>query len=350
LRWSSINASTMYLNNIGYVTPNQSSSAIVAPVNSTDYSGIAVGSAGTSTCAYVETVTPPPAPTALLSLSQTTTGAGQLATLSWSSTNATSCNGTNFSTSNATSGATLIAPVSTTNYYVSCTGAGGTAAASTTLTVGLFSASPTTITQGQGGSLSWSFPNATSCAGTNFSSGNATSGALGISPLLTTIYSISCPISGGGTASASQQVNVTCTPAYTCTGASNDTITYTDASCNESAVTTCASPYFCSSGSAVCVSPSPVFNGSGNLTGHLQIKPTLLGKGASTKAYWSVSNVQSCTVTSTNGDSWSGLSGAGFSSRAIYAQTIFTLSCLRMDNGTLTEQQTVNLLPVYQEK
>jgi Concanavalin A-like lectin/glucanases superfamily/Phosphoesterase family/Pectate lyase superfamily protein len=77
-----------------------------------------------------------PAPTASLSANPTSITSGQSSTLTWSSTNATSCTGTGFSTGNAVSGSVSVSPTATTHYSVSCTGSGGTASASATVTVG----------------------------------------------------------------------------------------------------------------------------------------------------------------------------------------------------------------------
>jgi parallel beta-helix repeat protein len=80
------------------------------------------------------------------------------------------------------------------------TSGGGT---SPTATV---SANPTSITSGQSSTLTWSSTNASSCIGTNFSTGGATSNAIGVvvSPAVTTTYTITC-----GTATQSVTVTVT---------------------------------------------------------------------------------------------------------------------------------------------
>ena len=71
---------------------------------------------------------------------------------------------------------------------------------------------------------------------------------------------------------------------------------------------TCTLPAYCSAGSAACLypPPSPVPDNPNNLTGHLQTRPTIVPKGKTTRVFWNISNVSSCTVTGTNGDSWSG--------------------------------------------
>jgi hypothetical protein len=76
-----------------------------------------------------------PAPTATLSANPTSIPSGQSSTLTWGSTNATSCTGTNFSTGNAVSGSVTVTPLTTTTYSLGCTGAVGSASASATVTV-----------------------------------------------------------------------------------------------------------------------------------------------------------------------------------------------------------------------
>jgi hypothetical protein len=94
-------------------------------------------------------------------------------------------------------------------------------------------------------------------------------------------------------------------------------------------------------------------NPSGPYTGQLQLIPSLVSPGESTQVHWNVSNAQSCTVTGTNGDSWTGLSSpaGGETSKPITTQTIYTLSCQAYGtNPSLKESETVNVTPVYLEK
>jgi len=75
-------------------------------------------------------------PACSLSVNPASVVQGQSSSLSWTSQNATSCTGGNFSTGGATAGAVSVAPSLTTAYTASCTGPGGTAQCSgTTLTV-----------------------------------------------------------------------------------------------------------------------------------------------------------------------------------------------------------------------
>jgi len=148
-----------------------------------------------------------------------------------------------------------------------------------------------------------------------------------------------------------------CTPAYFCSG--ND-LYYRNASCVESLSQSCS--YGCS-GSACIPPPSIGFTsfsatnisyGPFTATGHLEVKPSLLWSGDTTSVYWNVSNSTSCTVTGTNGDSWSGgFSGsAGRTSSPITSQTSYTLSCAGFSGAapsSITETVNVNIIPVFEE-
>lgn len=73
--------------------------------------------------------------TARLSASPSTIDRPNATSLTWSSTNATSCTGTGFSTEGAVSGTVAVSPTENTTYSVTCTGAQGSASQSATVTV-----------------------------------------------------------------------------------------------------------------------------------------------------------------------------------------------------------------------
>ncbi len=86
---------------------------------------------------YGPTPPPPATPTVSISATPTSVVAGQSSTLTWSSTNTTSCTGSSsWSGSKPTSGTTSTGAINANSIYnLSCTGAGGTAAGSATVTV-----------------------------------------------------------------------------------------------------------------------------------------------------------------------------------------------------------------------
>ena len=152
----------------------------------------------------------------------------------------------------------------------------------------------------------------------------------------------------------------TCTPGttYSCIDTTTLQATTLDTSCNATyANTTCT--YICSTGACV-PPPAPQFSSVGN-GGHLSVHPSVVRAGATTRVSWDVLYVTSCTV-SGGGDSWSGAAAGcnssthecssgspGMQSSAITDHRVYTLSCTGLDNSTITEQQSVDTVPTYQE-
>jgi hypothetical protein len=152
-----------------------------------------------------------------------------------------------------------------------------------------------------------------------------------------------------------------CTPGTTYSCVDSTTLRQTTTS-NTCGVTTSdsACSYLCS-GSGCVPPPAPQFAGSGVGGGHLKVAPSVVRSGATTRVFWDVQYVSSCTI-SGGGDSWSGASAgcnssthectagpSGIQSSAITTRRTYTLTCTGLDSSTLTETQTVNLVPTYQE-
>jgi glucose/arabinose dehydrogenase len=78
----------------------------------------------------------PPIPTASLTANPTTVTSGQASMLTWNSTTANTCAGVNFSTGGAASGSLSVTPSISTMYKVTCSGPGGVASTTATVTVG----------------------------------------------------------------------------------------------------------------------------------------------------------------------------------------------------------------------
>jgi hypothetical protein len=74
-------------------------------------------------------------------------------------------------------------------------------------------------------------------------------------------------------------------------------------------------------------------------------------KGDSTKLYWNVSNVLSCSVEGNN-QSFNGMVGSGVVSAAINNLTIYTLTCQKLPDGATSFSETapVYITPTMQEK
>jgi hypothetical protein len=101
----------------------------------------------------------------------------------------------------------------------------------------------------------------------------------------------------------------------------------------------------------LCLNPDPSFNSSGSFTGHLQVRPSLVRKDDSTKLYWNVSNVLSCSVEGNN-QSFNGMVGSGVVRAAINNLTIYTLTCQKLPDGATSFSETapVYITPTMQEK
>jgi Beta-propeller repeat len=162
-----------------------------------------------------------PPPTVTISAAPTTITVGQSSTLTWSSTNATSCSASGaWSGAQATSGTVGETPTATgsSTYTLTCNGAGGSANAAATLTVNAaaptvtLSINPTSITLGQSATLTWSSTNATSCTANGAWTGTQpTSGTLTVTPTAagTPSYTLSC--SGAAATTAMSAVSETVT-------------------------------------------------------------------------------------------------------------------------------------------
>lgn len=88
--------------------------------------------------------TPTPAPTSSFSGSPASIISGQSSTLSWSSSNATSCTASGgWSGAKATSGSQSVSPTSNTTYTLACTGGGGTVTKNVSIAVSAPTPTPT---------------------------------------------------------------------------------------------------------------------------------------------------------------------------------------------------------------
>ncbi|HEX5433236.1 MAG TPA: alkaline phosphatase family protein, partial [Candidatus Angelobacter sp.] len=193
-----------------------SGSAKVSPSQTTTYTATAVDANGLSTSTTV-TVTVAAAgtkPTVTLSISPSVVAAGDTATISWSSTNATGVTITpsilsEDQTSLELSGTASIAPTAKTVYTATVTGANNATATATatvdTLSVNL-TASPATISAGQSATLSWTSSNATSLSIDQGIGTEGPSGSLTVNPAATTTYTITAA-NGSEQATAQATVN-----------------------------------------------------------------------------------------------------------------------------------------------
>ncbi len=318
-----------------------------------------------------------PVPTVTLSANPSTVTSGASATLTWSSTDATSCTASGgWSGTQATSGSASTGNLtSDQSFTLTCTGPGGSGAQTATVTVSSpaptvsLSAGPSAITSGGSSTLTWSATNATSCtasgswSGAMPVSGSQSTGAL----TATSTYTLTCT-GAGGSASQSATVSVS-TPAPTVTIGANpstiasgsaSTLTWTSTnstSCTASggwsghepangststgtltATTTFSLSCTGAGGSAsnsatvTVTAPAPIVTISAN--------PTTVNSGSTSVLTWSSTNATTCTAS--NG--WTGTQPTSGTQTtvALSATTKFVLVCTG-DGGSARNSATVSV-------
>lgn len=192
----------------------RSGSVVVHPTETTTYTLTASGPIGTVTKQVKITVVPPP--TATLSVTPTSISAGESATLSWTTTDATDISIDNGIGAVPASGAISVSPTATTTYTLTAQGVGGSVTKHVTLSVTppkpqiTFMASPRSIGEGEQATLSWSVLNATSVSIDHSIGDRPVSGSTSVSPAATTTYRLTAT-GPGGTSTA--QVTITVVPA-----------------------------------------------------------------------------------------------------------------------------------------
>lgn len=229
LTWSSDDATTCTASNGWSGTKAVDGTQTVSPSTTTTYTISCTGVGGTANDSVMVTVTQPEPedPTLDLTASDTSITEGESTTLSWTTTNATTCEKSGgWSGSATTSGTLSVSPNATTTYSMQCTGAGGSITDSVTVnvtpeeepdapTVNL-TAAPTSVTPGAGSAtttLSWTSTDATACiaSGGSFTGSKALNGTEIITPSATTTYMVTCT-GDGGSANDSVIVNFVPTP------------------------------------------------------------------------------------------------------------------------------------------
>ena len=88
-------------------------------------------------------------------------------------------------------------------------------------------------------------------------------------------------------------------------------------------------------------------------TAFLHANPSLIRVGNSSIISWNSQDTVSCVVSGTNGDSWTGKSSTGKTSKPIQGQTTFNLRCegySGADPFFVKKSVTVNLVPTFNEK
>ncbi len=168
----------------------------------------------------VSSESPAPLPTVTLSVAPETVPSGGVATLTWSSANASTCTASGaWSGAKSPGGSQSTGAISANSTFVlSCSGTGGSVDQSATVTLSAappptptvnLSASPASINSNGTSVLTWTSANATSCtAAGGWAGSRPTAGSQQVGPLTaTTTFTLTCT-GGGGSAQGSVQVTV----------------------------------------------------------------------------------------------------------------------------------------------
>ena len=215
LRWTTTDAtSTSIDQGVGSVTPVASGSKSVSPATTTKYTLTAGGVSGCTAATSSVTVKVKPRIDSFTADAATITE-GQSTTLRWTTTNATSVSIPGTSGTLAVDGNTSISPTTTTTYTLTASNADGSNTATKKVTVvdppviDSFSASKTTITEGQSTKLSWTTTDATSVTISTISGTLAVDGSRNVSPTTTTTYTLTAKNSADTPATVTDTVTIT---------------------------------------------------------------------------------------------------------------------------------------------
>jgi phospholipase C len=220
LSWTTTNATQVTISNVpGTLHPNDTVS--VSPTSTTTYTLTATGpNNGQATATVTVTVTPPSTiPTVQVQANPTTINAGQISTVTWTTSNAV---GITFNPDISEGepgtlpleGHATVSPTQTTTYTATATSqSGATATATVTITVNQvpptlsFASNPSQILTGQKSTLTWTTTNATSFQIDQGIGPQPLNGSITVQPAVTTTYTATA--SGpGGTQTAQATVTV----------------------------------------------------------------------------------------------------------------------------------------------
>jgi len=378
LSWMAGNATSCTASGGWSGSRSVSGSLSVGPLTADVTFGLTCSGAGgqVSASRAITVVQPPPAPVVNLNAAPLTIDRGTSTTLSWSTSNATSCSASGgWSGSRNTSGTQAVSPTVNTTYRLTCTGGGGSGTDTVSVTVRTpaptltLNASPGTITEGNTTTLSWTSTNTTSCTASGGWSGTrGTSGSLTVAPVQTSTYNLSCS-GAGGDVSDSVTVDVSAAPvdppvvslslaASTIDAGGSTTLSWSASNANTCSATGGWSGSRGTSGST-SVSPASTTTygitctgdgGSNSATATLNVNaeaPTLsfnasaatVNQGANVTLSWSATNATACTASG----AWSGSRAVSGSQQVgpINAASTFSLTCSG-PGGNVMEMLTVS--------
>lgn len=212
LQWTTTGATAISVSQgIGVVAA--SGTQAISPTETTTYTLTAAGPGGAVTAETTVTVTYP-SPTVTFTVAPTEIMLGLFGTLSWSSTNATSCSIDQGIGVVPLSGAMTLSPSATTLYTITANGPGGATTAQVQLGIVIppptvtLAITPANVLLGAPATLSWTSTNATSCSINQGIGVVSVNGSLDVTPDATMTYTITA-VGPGGNVTTSATATVT---------------------------------------------------------------------------------------------------------------------------------------------
>jgi trimeric autotransporter adhesin len=377
LQWSTQDAQSCTASGGWNGSQPTSGTATTDPLTTTTNYTLTCTGPGGAASQSAEVVVISPAPTVALSVSSATVSTGGTTTLNWNAQNATSCTASGgWKGAVATNGTwTSEALTNTTEYELTCTGSGGSAVQTATVSVFdrppviTLSANPSSVSAGSASTITWTTQNATACSaagswsGSKSLSGSQSTGAMKSNAT----FAMTCTGSGGSATqsatvsvkSAAPSVSITATPSTVASGASsalrwstanatscvasgawsggkatNGTQSTGVLSADATYTLTCSGP----GGSAAQSATISIKAAAPTVT--LSVGPSAITSGSSATLNWSATNATACTASG----AWSGSKAVhgSQSTGALSANSTYVLSCSG-DGGTASQSATVTV-------
>ena len=213
LSWSSTDADSCMASGAWSGTRSATGSENLSPSVTSTYTLTCTGDGGSASDTVTVTVNQAPVPVPVVNLSTTpsTIDQGQSATLSWNSTDASSCTASGaWIGDRATSGTEVVSPTVTSDYTITCAGDGGSDSATVTVTVNApppptvtLTASPTRVSRGGTITLNWTSTDATSCSASgDWTGAKPITGPQSITINSPVTFTLTCSGDGGSASSA----------------------------------------------------------------------------------------------------------------------------------------------------
>lgn len=203
LQWDTSNATLVSIDQ-GIGPRAVDGSVQVSPTATTTYRLTATGLGGSTTAEVTVTVIPAPV-IGSFGASPASVEQGQSATLSWTTSGATTVSIDQGIGNRPVNGSTPVSPSATTTYRLTATGAGGIVTADTTVVVTAppppivdsFGVAPATVVKGESATLNWATTHATQVSIDHGIGNRAPDGSISVSPNATTTYRLTATGAGG---------------------------------------------------------------------------------------------------------------------------------------------------------